>query len=142
MSYKSTAVEQIIGRMRDRKIRITSARLSIVTTLIQSGRPLSADEIHHKLAGKIDRVTVYRTILLLENADCLSRFTFHNKHVYELASEHSHYLICRNCEIVERIPSCTLNNLEKLSLRSSKKFFSVDRHALQLTGVCKRCVSE
>jgi Fe2+ or Zn2+ uptake regulation protein len=47
--------------------------------------------------------------------------------------------VCKECERVERISSCTLDGIEQSSLKSSRKFISLERHALQLVGVCKSC---
>ena len=136
---KKTIAEQITKRMREQGLKVTPSRIRIIEVLALAKRPLSADEVYKEVADTINRVTVYRTLSALESADCASRFTFQNKHVYELATIHSHYLVCRECERVERIPSCTLDDIEKASLRSSKKFASVDHHTLQLSGMCKKC---
>lgn len=138
MGKKST-VDQITERMRENGLKVTPPRMRIIEILAQVKKPLSADEIYEKVTDMINRVTVYRTLSTLEGANCVSRFTFQNKHVYELATTHSHYLICRGCEKIERIPSCTLEDIENTSLQSSKKFSSVDQHILQLTGTCKKC---
>ena len=126
--------------LRSHGIRATKARTAIASLLERCTRPLSADEIYAKVAHTVDRATVYRTLAALEEAGCVSRFTFQNCNVYELKTTHSHYLICRNCKDVERISVCTLSGLEQTSLKSSKRFASVDHHTLQLSGICRECV--
>ncbi|MCA9361733.1 transcriptional repressor, partial [Candidatus Kaiserbacteria bacterium] len=76
----------------------------------------------------------------LEDADCVTHFTFQNKHVYELTTRHNHYLVCRECDRFERISFCSLDTIEENSLRSSKHFASIDHHTLQLSGICRDCV--
>ena len=145
---RGALVEQITANMREQGLKVTHPRKRIIEVLSQAKQPLSADEVCEKIANlpaprrtsAINRTTVYRTLTTLEHADCVSRFTFQNKHVYEMATTHSHYLICRGCKKVERIPFCTLHNIEKASLKSSKQFASVDHHTLQLSGMCKQCV--
>lgn len=137
---KKTIVEQIKELMRQQGLKVTPPRMHVIEVLAHAKRPLSADEVYEKVADTINRVTVYRTLSTLESAHCVSRFTFQNKHVYELATTHSHYLVCRGCEKVERISSCTLDDIEKASLKSSKRFASVDHHTLQLSGMCRNCV--
>lgn len=138
MGKKST-VEQIVERMREQGLKVTPPRMRVIEVLAQARRPLSADEVYDKVADTINRVTVYRTLSTFKSAYCISRFTFQNKHVYELVTVHSHYLVCRGCKKVERISSCTLNDIEKASLKSSKRFTSVDHHTLQLSGICNGC---
>jgi len=128
-----------ISRLRGCGLRATASRVRIIAVLVRAKNPLSADDIYKKVVGDMNRTTVYRTLSALERADCVSRFTFQNKHVYELSTSHSHYLVCKACERVERIPTCTIGDIEKASLRSSKKFSSVDHHTLQLSGVCMGC---
>ncbi len=133
------SVGDVLSRLRGMGFRVTPARTRLVETLARAKRPLSADEMHEAQSGAADRVTVYRTLEALERCGAILRFTFGNRHVYELAERHGHYLVCRECERVERLPSCSLRGIERTSLAVSKEFASVDHHALQLSGVCRAC---
>lgn len=136
---RKTMVDNILKCLREQGHKITSTRRRIVEVFTSTKEPLSADDVFEKVAHFVDRATVYRTIALLEKAKILSRFTFGNKHVYELASQHNHYLVCKQCDRVEKINICTIDDIEKKSLRASKDFALLERHTLQLLGLCKRC---
>lgn len=140
MSKRDTKI-QLITTIKKRGLKITPSRTRVLDVFLETVRPLSADDVYERVSDIMDRVTVYRTLSILRDVGCLSRFTFRNKHVYELATAHSHYVICRQCEKIERIQSCTLNNIEKISLASAKNFALVDQHTLQLSGTCKACAS-
>lgn len=136
---KEGQVENILHAMQNKGIKRTTPRVAVVRLLAASRQPLSAEEITQKVDADINRVTVYRTLTTLEHAGYIARFTFQNKHVYELATQHSHYLVCRDCDAVERLSACTLRDIEKETLKKSKRFASIDQHTLQLQGVCKKC---
>lgn len=131
--------EHVICALKKSGHKITPGRRHVIAALAKAGRPLSADEIFERISDKADRATVYRTFALLQEIQALVCFTVHNRHVCELASGHKHYLVCRNCERIEKISPCTLGDIEQASLNVSKKFASLDRHTLQLTGMCKTC---
>ena len=126
-------------RLREQGLKVTPSRVSIMLLLQHSKKPLSADELYSKTNYAINRATVYRVLSLLEKVGMVSRFTFQNRHVYEVAQSHNHYLICKWCKTVEQIPSCSLDTIEQTTLKASKAFSSVDQHMLQLTGTCKKC---
>lgn len=136
---KDATYSSVIKALKDAGFKVTSSRREIVDVLAHARAPISADEIYLKVKASVDRATVYRSLDLLERGGYISRFTFQNKHVYELSSHHSHYLICKSCDRVERIKSCTISDIEKASLRASKRFSSIDHHTLQLTGTCSSC---
>lgn len=136
---KDAIYADIMKSLKDAGFKVTSTRSDIVAVLVRASTPISADEIYSKIKTKVDRATVYRFLELLEKTGHVSRFTFQNKHVYELSTHHSHYLICKSCDKVERIESCTISDIEKASLRASKQFSSIDHHTLQLTGICNTC---
>lgn len=136
---KDATYLHIVTALKKSGFKLTGTRSGIIKVLIAARVPLSADEIYLKVQPGADRTTVYRFLELLEKTGHVSRFTFQNKHVYELSIHHSHYLICKSCEKVERIDSCTISDVEKASLRASKQFSSIDHHTLQLTGTCNTC---
>jgi Fe2+ or Zn2+ uptake regulation protein len=85
-------------------------------------------------------VTVYRTLALLEQLDCV-RLVHRDDgcHAYLARSGgHSHALICRRCGRAAEFPGT--DDLRELVLRvEGTTGYQVDDHLLQLSGLCPDC---
>lgn len=137
--YKRNTAQALVMHLRKQGFRATDSRVTVIEVLLDVSKAVSADDIFERVRDKMDRTTVYRTLDVLRRAGVVARFTFENRHVYELSSVHSHYLICKGCKKVERLPQCALEGLERQTLNMSRQFSRVEHHELQLTGVCKTC---
>ena len=85
--------------LTEAKLRTTPAREAILQLFSAGCGPLNAEDVYVKVKNKkINLVTVYRTLGLLEKANILKRVDLHSESVhYELASHHHHHLVCMNC---------------------------------------------
>ena len=121
-------------------MRQTPQREAILRVLNESDRPLSAEEVWHRMDGKNSGLpTVYRNLERFAQEgwaegilgkDQVLRF------IRCLSADH-HHLECERCGRMVEVEACgldaTLLAMERLS------GFRITRHQLQLFGVCPLC---
>jgi len=132
-------MEQIIDRLKASGHKITPTRLKVLSVLLKSPEPISAEAIFNKVKKEVDQVTIYRNLNLLEELGIVTKLGLQNHHSYELSVNHGHYLICQNCNEIEKINTCHLKDIEKESLKLSKNFAQITSHILQMSGLCRKC---
>ncbi len=119
---------------------ITNAR-TLVFEALEHEEPLSMAELQTKLAGMIDRASLYRTITLFEKLGIAQRLQQGWKYKIELADNfnfHHHHISCKNCGL-------TLPVREDLTLEASIRTLAVEygftevTHQLEIQGLCPRC---
>lgn len=127
----------------NRDLRVTAPRLAVLTTLIDSHRPVSAQEVIDTLApAGIDHVTIYRTLNTLVEAgiaqavgttDRGRRFEVHACEGCRV--DHPH-LECRRCGHLV----CLEHGLwPTLIIPTELADFLVEEARLYLYGVCGSC---
>lgn len=137
MSYKPDTT----ATLRERGLKATRGRAVLLDALMASHEPISAEELHAR-SRAVDLVTVYRTLQSLVAARLVREVRFKDSTVrYECAEDmrHHHHLVCTRCGTVDDLPDCVLDALESAALRKSKRFASVDEHALEFFGTCVSC---
>ncbi len=127
--------------LRDKNIKVTSARVAILEAFSLHCDPHSAESLGVKLKSKrINRVTIYRTLALFEEAGLLKRIDLHQDSVhYELAGHHHHHIVCTSCGFVEEFDTCRVDQFSNDVLKSSSRFNTVEHHSLELFGTCTVC---
>lgn len=122
-------------------IRPTSRRITLFDALVRFARPVSAEELHAKVAA--DLVTVYRTLESFAVAGLIREVRFKDTTTrYECAeSAHHHHLVCTTCGIIDELPECDLAIIERTVLRASDRFATINEHALEFFGTCVRCTA-
>jgi Fur family ferric uptake transcriptional regulator len=127
--------------------RLTGPRRAILEAISGSDSPLTVEEIHARVVQqRVNRVTVYRTIHLLEAAGLLRAVdTARGSLRYELGEQftgHHAHLVCQRCGRVEELAGCPIPDdaLARLSrrVRQARQFRVVD-HELRLLGLCRTC---
>ena len=118
----------------------TPTRQAILGVFSTNTKPINADDIFEALKKKdINLVTIYRTLVSLEEAGIIRRIDVHkNSTYYEFDLDHHHHLICNDCGVVEDFKTCDVENIARDVLKHSN-FKSVNTHSLELFGVCKKC---
>lgn len=120
-------------------LRLTPARRAILAVLESAREPLSIETLHKGLKPRADQATVYRTLETLLAKGVVRQVMFApGKALYELAGDEHHHLVCARCGRVEDI-ELACDELEHAALKRSKNFKTVDRHTLELYGVCRTC---
>lgn len=85
-----------------KKIKLTTARRSILEQFVDSKKPLSYEDLKDDL--NMDKATFYRNIIKFEEEGIVNSFESNNKkRYYEIAKyKHSHF-ICNICSKIECI---------------------------------------
>ncbi|HKS49792.1 MAG TPA: Fur family transcriptional regulator [Amycolatopsis sp.] len=124
--------------LRARRMRFTSARLSIMDTLGASTGHLSAAEIHHRIStagGHLNLSTVYRTLDRLTESGLVHRLPGQAQVTYGLAVEPHHHAVCNRCGTIQEIPAPALAD----ALRATAKAIAFRPESVVVTGLCPAC---
>ena len=117
-------IEKIIEQ---KNLKLTSARRELLELFIQEKKPVSFDELKHKL--KMDKATFYRNVSIFEKEAIVNSFESNDKkRYYEFQkSPHAHF-ICNICNTIE-----CLKDVEPINIPGYK---IVD---MIFKGDCKSC---
>ncbi len=124
-------------------LRATRQRAAIVAALERSGRPVTAQALHAKLARGADGgpglATIYRTLQALAQAGFARTFPAgEGELAYKLCEPgHHHHLICEGCGLVVEIPYCEVESWASRSAR--KRGFTLSSHQADVFGLCEDC---
>ena len=134
--------KQVAFLLAKNKLKVTTARLAILSYLNQSKKPTDVADILAELKQKgikADEATVYRILKAFVESNILNRIELQEgKWRYELASlPHHHHIICTNCRAIEDIPNCKMKSIENLLHNNTK--FKVKDHRLEFYGLCPDC---
>jgi Fe2+ or Zn2+ uptake regulation protein len=146
---KTDLDNKAIELLRDKRLKVTKPRITLLRFLMREHGPFSTDDILSRLSKTaLDRVTVYRTLSSFENSglvvkcdlgDGIARYeakTLHNhKHSHH---DHHHHVVCRNCKRIESIDICLPNNWEKQVKSLGYKDIS---HSITVQGLCQKCAA-
>lgn len=123
------------------RLKYTPPREKVFMTLVENGAQTNA-EIANRLAGIVDRATVYRTLESFERIHLIKRIWNGWKSNVELSDlfvAHHHHATCDNCGQSLRLESDALEKV--LQALAKKHAFTMKDHSVELRGLCKDCVS-
>jgi len=124
--------------LQDVGLRVTSGRLSVLTSLHQRGAQ-SADELSS--TSDLDRVTAYRALKQLASAGILVPAPHSEGALrYELADHHTERITCTKCGVSETLPDCGLKKAHVRVLKGAHSFKEVRAHSVEFFGICNTCV--
>lgn len=131
-------------RLRAAGFRATPSRLAIATLLEQAHQPVGTPTLAETLVPQeLDLATLYRTLKSFEEKSLIRHVAIDQRFAsYEWVEEdgeHHHHLICQTCGLIEEIPDCELESLEKRVLKQATRFREIHSHSLEFFGVCKAC---
>lgn len=136
------STESVLRTLRERGLRISTARRVIVNFLFDVGGPVSAQQIAGGLRGTpLDLASVYRNLDTLEEHGVVRHFhAGHGAGRYVLAcGEESEYLACDRCGTVREIDRDELEPLRKLV---RERFgYEVGFTHFPMMGLCPRCAA-
>jgi len=136
-------VQSTIDRCRLAGLRRTKALEELITTLLESGRPMTLSELatSERLADQCDKATVFRLLQRLHEHGLVRRLGLHERAAYFtllVPGRHSDYLICTGCGSIEAIKApCPVHQLED-EIRLKTGFRNL-YHELEFFGVCPKC---
>ncbi len=134
-------MDDLLAKMKKAGMKSTTPRKAILTVFLQSHGPHTAEEVHRLISTKVcDLVTVYRTLLNLEESKILRKCEFGDRIArFELAEDehtHHHHLICVDCKRVDVIDD---EEIELIDRFASKRGFKNISHSLEFFGTCPDC---
>lgn len=130
------------GFLRERKLKLTGERMSILAAVFQRGSHFDAEALHAELKASgadISRATVYRTLGLLVQCGLVRKHSLGATHAnYEAAQdEHHDHLVCIQCGKVLEFFRPDLEKLQESIC--NEQDFQPFHHSLQIFGLCSRC---
>jgi Fe2+ or Zn2+ uptake regulation protein len=136
-------IQETIERCRSAGLRRTKALEELLTTLLESARPMTLAELaaSPRLADQCDKATVFRLLQRLIEHGLVRRLGLHERAAYFtllLPDRHSDYLICTGCGSIEAISApCPVHELEE-QIRLKTGYRNL-YHELEFFGLCPRC---
>lgn len=129
--------------LRAKDIRTTRQRMSVLTTLVGSDTPLTAEEIYVRVRERCPSVsfsTIYRVLdtLCEKNVLTKSGLMEGGRAMYEVTPlTHRHNLICTRCHRITPLQDCPLEEYETNVEKTTG--YTVSGHKLEVYGVCPQC---
>jgi Fe2+ or Zn2+ uptake regulation protein len=136
-------VKETIERCRNVGLRRTKALEELVSTLMESQRPMTLAELagSTRLVDQCDKATVFRLLQRLAEHGIVRRLGLHERAAYFtllLPGKHSDYLICTSCGKIESVQApCPVHHLED-EIREKTGYRNL-YHELEFFGVCPKC---
>ena len=121
-------------------LKATRQRVAVLSVLIDALLPLTINQIRTKLDIDMDLSTLYRTLDTFFEKDLISKTVplEPSQIVYELKRDgHKHYLICVKCHEMKIVKGCPIHDYEHEV--ESKTGYIIQRHQLELYGICPSC---
>lgn len=121
-------------------LHITPARVAALEIFESHDTPVDAQHITEHLYKEvgIDRVTVFRILNAFTEKGLIRKLEFgEGKARYELNKGEHHHLICEECQNIEDIDNCHIEELKEQI--EKQKGFTVKKHSLEFFGICKDC---
>jgi Fur family transcriptional regulator, ferric uptake regulator len=136
-------VQETISRCRSAGLRRTKALEELISTLLESPRPMTLSELASspRLTTQCDKATVFRLLQRLTEHGIVRRLGLHERAAYFtllVPGRHSDYLICTQCGSIEPIQApCPVHELEE-EIREKTGFRNL-YHELEFFGLCPAC---
>ena len=141
----SSHLNAIISNCRAEGLRRTKALEELLTTLLESDRPMTLAELAEspRLSNQCDKATVFRLLQRLADKGILRRLGLHERAAYFtllLPNQHRDYLICDQCGSIEPIDApCPVHELEK-EIQFTTGYKNL-YHELEFFGTCPQCAN-
>ncbi len=130
-----------LKHLKKGRLKVTKARLAILSALKLEARPLTVAEIIQLIKRSrvdADEVTIYRVLQALEKSGLVDKVNFReDKFRYEIKGEDHHHLICERCRSITEIADCPIDEVEEQI--SKKEKFLIKTHAMEFFGLCQNC---
>ena len=136
-------LERILGQLRSRGGRMTTARRALVTALVESHGHVTADdlaELVQRSHPDVHRSTIYRTLEALEELGVVDHVHLgHGRAVYHLIDDPHQHLVCDACGYVIEVPDSLFEPLADLVRRDYG--FELRSNHFAVMGRCAECAS-
>jgi Fe2+ or Zn2+ uptake regulation protein len=140
---QAVGVQDMIDRCRGVGLRRTKALEELLSTLLESERPMTLSELatSERLTTQCDKATVFRLLQRLTEKGFVRRLGLHERAAYFtllIPGRHQDYLICTECGSIEPVKApCPVHELEE-EIRVKTGYRNL-YHELEFFGVCPKC---
>ncbi|GAA0745056.1 Fur family transcriptional regulator [Clostridium oceanicum] len=131
--------------LKEKKLKITKARVSILNILNVENHSLSVEDIYNMLKEKgiiINLSTVYRNLEIFSNKNLIQKFIIDDgksKYILKKHKSPKHIVECKMCHKEIEI-ECPIPQIDELVTKKTG-FCCVD-HQLKIKGICKSCIKK
>lgn len=137
-AYQVSALE----RLQEGSHRVTAARLRVIQVLAEAERALTPQALLELLATNekaLDRMTLYRTLELLERNGLIHRLASTGEYLRCRLGGFGchHHLVCRRCGGVQEVHCESMAAVERTA--SAASLFQIERHLVEFIGLCRGC---
>ena len=142
-----TALREAEALCDKRGLRLTPLRREVLQLVWQTHGPVKAYDLlsamnQNLAAGERQAAppTVYRALEFLLDAGLIHRLDTLNAFIGCGDPGHAHYgqfLVCRQCHTVSELNEPAITHA--LQTKASSLGFSVDKHTLEIQGLCRQC---
>ncbi|RIX54163.1 transcriptional repressor [Paenibacillus nanensis] len=135
-------VEEIVGRMSNRGLRVTDQRKTLAKLFADSPGYLSPKDVYEYMGRTYSGLsfdTVYRNLRVMEELGVLEQVMFEDGVKFKLhcrEEHHHHHLICLQCGHTYPITFCPMDQT------AVPEDFRVVRHKFEVFGYCKDCAQD
>lgn len=136
-------LEAAVSALRQRGLRVSSARRLVLQSLYGAEGPVSAEAIAGGLDGRLpvsDLASVYRNLETLEALGLVRHFHLgHGAGRYAPAGEEREYLLCESCQRLKGVKPSDLDGIRAL-IRQQHGFHARFSH-FPIAGLCPECAA-
>jgi Fur family transcriptional regulator, ferric uptake regulator len=137
-------LQSAIEALRERGLRVSSARRLVLEALFPAGGPISAEQIADGLAGRLPRsdlASVYRNLETLEDVGLVRHYHLgHGPGLYALAGPEREHLVCDSCRAVLAVDPDDMDEVRSL-IRARFGYEARFSH-FPIIGLCEECARE
>lgn len=136
-------MNELVGFMKERGLRITPQRMEILKLLLTMSHP-TAEQIYarmHEQFPFVSQATVYNTLRTLKELGIVEELERGQRtHRYEVADgKHCHF-VCKVCDDIYDIDAEGPEWARGLPVRHGD--FRIDDCRIELSGICPDCLSK
>lgn len=142
----SQVLEQAEGLCRERGVRLTEQRKTVLRLLCKSDKPLSAYELLDCMRSVVKNPappTVYRALDFLLEQGLVHKLESLHAYVGCNHPDHPHvsqFLICDDCGEVAEVEDSTV--VKSLKAAGKAAGFRTKRPVVELLGTCAQCIDK
>lgn len=144
-------METYLNILRQKGLKVTPLRKAILDAFQSKRSALTADQLFVSVRKEVPRAglqSIYRNLVDFQEAGIAEEVLMGKRgSVFALCNNflgHHHHLICRSCGRSEEINPCAIDSAIRAMNRSFRRIgkkirFRIERHFLQLEGICDVC---
>jgi Fe2+ or Zn2+ uptake regulation protein len=135
--------ERLVGKLRDRHLRVTPQRIVIHRTLCSEARHMTAEQVLDSVSDVLPGTslpTVYSTLELLESLDLVRRVgTGNGAVVFDSRLEPHAHTVCRQCGAMADLEGAAAP--KDALTKAGATGFVPDHAQLVVWGLCRDCAA-